>query len=327
VLKTAVPGGPPFLWAPAALLGLDQFGPDTDDLDALVIHQNFAAPYNPSVVPNDWNGGATDMLLFSVRRGSAIIGLPDSIFGLPISEGDILTTPKPTAFGGVSPFPGIYIAAENLGLVTARSVAGAKNDELDALDLLNRPLIDCNGNSVEDAIDIVLGSSTDINNNGVPDECELIAKPYCFCAATLAPCGNAYPPGGCRNSSGAGAILTPTGTTSVANDDLVMTATQMPLNKSGILFMGKTSVPPGPFWDGLRCVGPPIFRYTAMNSGATGSFAYGPGLSAYSIANFPPLGHIAIGDTWYWQAWFRDPPGPCATGANTSNAVTTTFTP
>ncbi|MEZ5975726.1 MAG: hypothetical protein R3E96_13060 [Planctomycetota bacterium] len=50
------------------------------------------------------------MLLFSVRRGSWVIGQPDSIFGIPIEEGDILTTPLPTAMGGVSPFPGIFIA-------------------------------------------------------------------------------------------------------------------------------------------------------------------------------------------------------------------------
>ena len=41
------------------------------------------------------------MLVFSVRRGSAVIGLPDSIFGLPIEE-DLLVPPIPVA----SPFPG-----------------------------------------------------------------------------------------------------------------------------------------------------------------------------------------------------------------------------
>ncbi|MCF6329546.1 MAG: hypothetical protein L3J02_07095, partial [Henriciella sp.] len=54
--------------------------------------------------------GDTDMVLFSVRRGSPVVGMPDSIFGIPIADGDILTTPLPTSMGGVSPFPGIFCA-------------------------------------------------------------------------------------------------------------------------------------------------------------------------------------------------------------------------
>jgi hypothetical protein len=315
------------MWAPPGPLGLDFFGPATDDLDALMLHENGNGVFNPSIVPNDWVGGGTDMLLFSVRRGSAVIGMPDSIFGLPISEGDVLTTPKPTAAGGLSPFPGIYYAAENLGLLTKRSFVGlAFNDELDALDLLQGPLFDCNTNGVEDAYDIAHGFSTDMNKNGVPDECELLATPFCFCPPPFSPCGNFYATGGCKNSTPVGAILTASGTTSVANDDLVLTTTQMPTFKPGLLFQGGTSMPPAVFFDGLRCVSGPVFRHPVKSSGATGSFAYGPGLVAFSLG-FPPAGHIVPGSTWYWQTWYRDPPGPCGTGANISNAVKTTFTP
>ena len=36
-------------------------------------------------------GVVPDLILFSVRRGSAVIGMPDSQFGMLICEGDILT--------------------------------------------------------------------------------------------------------------------------------------------------------------------------------------------------------------------------------------------
>lgn len=125
------PGGPPALYAAAAALGLG-FG-DVNDLDALILAENGDGLYTPSMVPFDWAipGSMVDMLLFSVRRGSAIIGAPDGLCGVPISEGDILTT---TAAG----VPGIFIAAERLGLATMRAgLVG--NDDLDGLDAVPEP--------------------------------------------------------------------------------------------------------------------------------------------------------------------------------------------
>jgi hypothetical protein len=116
-------GGAPALAIPAATLGLDLAGFDTDDLDALAF--------------DDADGNQTytagDTVLFSVRRGSAVIGALDSAFGIPIEEGDILTVPGP-----IPPLnPAIFIAAEVLGLGTARSgTAGPFGpDDLDALDV------------------------------------------------------------------------------------------------------------------------------------------------------------------------------------------------
>jgi hypothetical protein len=194
----------------------------------------------PSMFPYDWAGGGTDMLLFSVRRGSAVVGMPDSIFGIPIEPGDILTTPLAPAMGGVSPFPGILIAAENLGLATKRSMGVPYGDELDALDTERLAFFDCNGNGREDALDIALGSSNDNNNNGIPDECELIVKYSCYCPAPGV-CGNPDPSAGCRNSTGAGALLTATGTSSVTADNLILTTTQAPPFVPGILIQGRPS--------------------------------------------------------------------------------------
>jgi hypothetical protein len=116
------PGFLPALAIPAAALGLDILGPDTDDLDALLW--------------DDADGTGTltavDAIAFSVRRGSAVIGAPDSAFGVPIEEGDVLTVP---AFAGG--FPAIFIAAEAAGLGTLRSgTAGPFGaDDVDAIDL------------------------------------------------------------------------------------------------------------------------------------------------------------------------------------------------
>ncbi len=318
VLVTPAPYAGPFPFAPAFLLGLDFFGFSSDDLDALALFENGTGVYEPSLVPYDWVGGATDMLLFSVRRGSAVIGLPDSIFGLPIEPGDILTTPLA---GGASPFPGIFIAAENLGLMAR---AGESfSDDIDALDVVLAPLLDCNGNGMEDAVDIAFGTSTDINMNGIPDECEIIAGPYCFCVVGI--CGNPDPGAGCANTTGMGAPLGYSGTTSVANDDLFLAMSNLPPNKFGLLYMG-TTTPMLPFGDGYRCVGGMVFRYPVINSGPGGAISFGP-IVGHANTNFPPAGNIAAGASWNFQGWYRDPMGPCGSGWNLSNAVTFTFTP
>ncbi len=322
VLHSAGPGGPPVLYAPANALGLNLTGA-LDDLDALIVRENGTPGFQPSLIPNDWMGGATDMVLFSVRRGSSLIGSPDSIFGIPITEGDILTTPM---VGGASNLPGIYIAAENLGLIAR--IIGMPNDDLDALSILRAPINDCNGNGVEDAIDIFTSFSLDTNSNGVPDECELLAVAFCHCGPTsLPPCGNFFAPGGCQNSTGAGAILSASGTTSVTADNLLLTTTGMPINKVGMLLMSKTVAGGVPFRDGILCLRPQIFRWPAKNSGASGSFTYGPGLVGQSFGNFGPNGWILSGSIWNFQSWYRDPFGPCVQGSNVSNAIQATFTP
>jgi hypothetical protein len=197
VLVTVAPAGPPAVFVPAATLGLDIFGADTDDLDALVLVENGTGLYEQSVVDFDWIGGATDMLFFSVRRGSALIafGVPDSRFGVPIEEGDVLTPPPAGSPPGTP--PGIWMAAENFGLATVRSgvpLFGGPPfiaDELDALDVVTDcdgtgipdvydfiygtpGVVDCNGNGRNDFCDIAIYmTSLDCNANGVPDECDI----------------------------------------------------------------------------------------------------------------------------------------------------------
>ncbi|MCB9913582.1 MAG: hypothetical protein H6828_00365 [Planctomycetes bacterium] len=333
VLLVPAPGTAPTLYAPAALLGLDLVaGPGSDDVDALILAENGDNVFQASHVPYDWGMGGSDMLLFSVRRGSAVIGRPDSIFGVPIEEGDVLTTPLPTAMGGLSPFPGIFWAAETLGLRTARTHGETFGDDLNAMDLVAAKCFDCNNNGVEDSVDINTGGSADTNNNGIPDECEKITK-YCTCPAG-APCGNTDPGAGCSNSTGVGSDLYFTGTSSVVADDLALHVTDLPVNKWGVVYMGGAQISV-PFGDGLRCVGAGasgVYRFPPQNSGALGAVdfpppAFGGGVVSYAASLFPPAGQIGAGSTWYLQFWYRDPVGPCGNVFNLSSAMQVDFVP
>ena len=140
--------------------------------------------------------------------------------------------------------------------------------------------------------------------------------------------------GGCRNSTGHGAVLSASGSASVAADDLVLTASRVPPGQAGILFMGAGTTQTS-FGDGRLCIaagGLGTFRYLASTS--TGSHGLGPGIVAFSHANFSAAGSIVAGRTWNFQAWHRDPAGPDCNGFmpppqgfNLSNVLGILFAP
>jgi hypothetical protein len=290
VLVTFGPGGPPAMYAPPPMLGLDLFGPGTDDLDALAICENGIAGFQVAPGPYTWLLAApTDELFFSVRRGSAVIGAPDSVFGIPIEAGDILIPP---VAGGLSPFPGIWVTAESLGLLTTRGGA-AMPAELDALDVVDPP------------------------ETGLP---------YCFGTAATCPCGNAGAPGnGCANSGNpAGANLAAAGLASVAGDTVVLTGSGMPPGSPALYFQGtaKASVP---FGDGLLCLGGVITRLGVKFNNAVGSSTIPSGADpALSVmGGVPPAGGIRM-----YQAWYRDALVFCTPSTfNLTNAVAVVWTP
>lgn len=137
------------------------------------------------------------------------------------------------------------------------------------------------------------------------------------------PCGNDKDPGmGCENSSGEGAALRATGTASVAADDALLTTTDMPSNKSVLVFVGTNKTGGGygvAFGDGLLCT-VPIHRFAPGTTGASGSFALSAPVSKSS-------GKLHAGTTYHFQTWFRDPNGPCGATYNTSNALSITYVP
>ncbi|MFT4538391.1 MAG: hypothetical protein ACI835_000825 [Planctomycetota bacterium] len=321
ILMRNLGGGAPTVYADHALLGLSAL----DDIDALILHENGDNLYQPSLVPYDWEGGTTDMLIFSVRRSSPIIGQLDSIQGVPIMPGDLLVPPLFGPDPGTT--PGLLIPGESLGLSTGR--LGGEFDDIDALDVEDDPPYhDCNDNGIDDSVDIANGGSCDDNMNGIPDECEPPGTGYCFCTTGQGPCSNDYTNGGCENSTGSGAILEGTGSSSVFQDDLVLTITQAPTGQFGLLYMGSNQIS-APFGDGLRCVGAGAggtHRFGVQSSRGAGTYTEGPGIISDACANFPPAGCILLGATWNFQGWYRDPGGPCANAHNLSNAWSVTFT-
>lgn len=307
--------GGPFVWAPPALLGLDLFGPLTDDLDALAVFENGAAGFQPSPGPYLWGPFAPfDMVLFSVSNGSAVIGAPDSVFGIPIQAGDILIPPVP---GGLSPFPGIFLAAENLGLVTARFGPFAA-DDVDGFDVLRQPLFDCNGNGQEDALDIASGLSPDCNGNGVPDGCEFSQSTYCPTGVT---------------SNGCMPTISGTGVASAS----LSCAYQIDVNnvdgqRAGILFYGVNGPLASPWNCGgsMLCVKAPTQRTGSQNAGGTVaacdgvlSLDFNGYMSTHPLAIGQPL---FAGETFHVQGWFRDPPCGKAT-THLSNALRFSLAP
>jgi len=154
---------------------------------------------------------------------------------------------------------------------------------------------------------------------------------YCF--GTGCPCGNDDATGGCANSSGAGGLLDATGSTSTTSDDLRLVATRLPLGTFGVLYAG-TSTTQAPFGDGFRCVqpGPPgspagtgFLRFPIRHSGTNGSIQEGPGIAAWSISAPGGFGAILPGSVWHFQAYYRNPTGPCGQGWNLTNALSVTF--
>jgi hypothetical protein len=150
-----------------------------------------------------------------------------------------------------------------------------------------------------------------------------------FCFGVGCPCGNDSPASGCVNSTGSGAVLTATGSTSVSLDNLVLTTTGFPPNNSGLYFMGGAMFAPVFVGDGLACTGG-IWRFFPGSVSPGGTFT-----QVNPVFNSFP-GAINPGDTRNFQSWARDVlcgpppapcPSPCGLNSNLSNGYSVVFTP
>ncbi len=286
------PGGFIGIYALATQLGLDNLGADTDDVDALAICENGNGGFQRNNAPFDWLTGDSDMLLFSVRRGSKVIGSIDCLQGLPIEPGDVLIPPLPG-----HAVPGILVAAEALGLHTLRSGALINVDDLDALDTLHdAPMVQ-----------EYCGSTSSV---GLP-----------------CPCGNSGAPGrGCGNSSNPlGAKCWANGTPSISGDTLLVSGSGMPFSSTTTLVQGTSASAPAPFGDGLRCVSGTQRRLYTRNCYA-GNIQYGAGVPG--MATISATGGVVAPGTRYCQLYYRNTPVFCTSATtNTTNALAVTWVP
>ncbi|MBK7875617.1 MAG: choice-of-anchor B family protein [Planctomycetes bacterium] len=152
-----------------------------------------------------------------------------------------------------------------------------------------------------------------------------------FCAGdgsgAACPCGNHGASGaGCTNSLGRGAQLAASGGASIANDTLVLSASEMPANGTMIFLQGDVADGAGlglALGDGLRCVTGSVVRLgTKQNAGGAAQFP-APGDAALHVA-----GGATPGATRYYQAWYRNAASWCTSATfNWSNAVAVGWTP
>ncbi|MFT4540167.1 MAG: hypothetical protein ACI841_000168 [Planctomycetota bacterium] len=122
------------------------------------------------------------------------------------------------------------------------------------------------------------------------------------------------------NSVGAGAQISASGSTSVASNDLVLDTTGCPANQPGIYYYGSASANL-PFGNGIRCAGGTAVRMPPQTT--TGS---GQATLAIDLTNLPGGNSILVGDTKYFQFWYRDPAGGGA-NFNLSDGLKAEFCP
>jgi hypothetical protein len=177
---------------------------------------------------------------------------------------------------------------------------------------------DCNLNGVPDTCDLASGGSLDLNLNLIPDECETNGgTPYCF-GDSGCPCGNNSVPGsgqGCVNSTGQGAMLLGSGTTSISNDSFALSATQLPTAQGFALFFQGENQVRVPFVDGLRCASGNVVRLALKPHSGTANYPTGADLPVHI------RGQVIVPGARYYQAWYRNGLGPCGNGSNLTNGV------
>ena len=120
------------------------------------------------------------------------------------------------------------------------------------------------------------------------------------------------------NSTGAPALMSFKGSSSVQANDLQLAAGPIPDGQFGLFFysQGETDVP---FGNGRRCVDHPFHRL-AVHPVVNQTLKHN-----LNFQSLPSGGEILAGSTWGFQAWYRDPAAGGAT-FDTSDALRMRFT-
>ncbi len=155
-----------------------------------------------------------------------------------------------------------------------------------------------------------LSATIDLTGNVLAEA--TAAQPVSFCQSTV-------------NTSGAAATMTSTGSPSLSAANLTLVANDVPANQFLLFILSETDdfVPGFAGSQGNLCLGGSIVRLNnfLQNSGASGQATL-----PIPFGSLPPGTVLDIGETWYFQAWFRDTVGGMAT-SNTTGGLQVTFAP
>jgi len=129
------------------------------------------------------------------------------------------------------------------------------------------------------------------------------------------------------NASGPGARADHSGSTSLANDDLVLFARGLNAGALGLFYYGPeiTQVSAG---NGFRCVGAGavgMFRLPPAQANASGGLAHQVHFGQPPMVSGP--GRVLAGSTWAFQCWYRDVGGPLGHTYNFSDGLSIRFSP
>jgi hypothetical protein len=220
----------------------------------------------------------------------------------------------------------------------------------DSCDIAAGLELDCNLNGIPDPCDILAGTSLDCDANGIPDECDIAAGAAdcdvdgildsCQIAAdptldlnadgTLDACeaiGSTYCSHAMVNSTRLSGEVTLLGSELIILNQFFVSARQLPPSSFGF-FIASTvpgSINPVPNSQGTLCVIGDVGR--GVGGGIFNAGLAGAHLGYANLLSMPqPNGPIAVlaGETWNFQAWYRDAIGGQTT-SNFTDAVAVTF--
>lgn len=228
--------------------------------------------------------------------------------------------------GGQNPHNagGVYVFDEETGLQTAKlASSNPSQDDFFSFDL-----------AVDDDVVLIGSLEGDIPDQGLWNigtahvfDLDWSGEAFCFGdgSGNACPCGaNGNSGQGCANTGGSGgALLRAAGLPSIANDSFLLSVTNLPGNKPGLILRGAAVTNGGLgnlVGDGLLCTSGQTARSQVLTS-SQGSVVFkdfkGQGFGASSYG--PGV------DTHY-QFWYRDPQNSCSgAGFNFSNAWRATW--
>ena len=214
-------------------------------------------------IPDQW----IHIVINVDRTAGQLVFFVDGVAQAPIPLQDMGGVPLS---GNVSPTQDMLIGVINFGV----SVGEAQNQGLDDLAFYDDIL------SAQDAMDLATAAKTPLSFGSLGTN---------YCTSTV-------------NSTGAASIISALGSNSIAADDLVLRASNLP-TQPGIFIAGPS---PGqvPFFNGFLCVGTSgLQRFATVNTPANGVIQ-----ESVTIATSAPGGlNVAAGQPYYFQRWNRDP--------------------